>query len=657
MIEKKVDPASIDVRALGLKAGLEIHQQLDTRRKLFCSCPTELIHDERKAGPVDEFVRQLRPTRSELGEVDIAALFEWRKGRLYHYHAPRRVSCLVEADEEPPHEINREAVTIGIAMGLAFGSTIVDEIYVMRKIVIDGSNTTGFQRTAIVALGGAVTTASGKRIGIQTIAVEEDAARKLREEKQYVHYMLDRLGIPLIEISTAPDIETPEEAYEAALTIGQMLRLTGRVKRGIGTIRQDLNVSIKGGVKTEIKGVQRLDLLPKIVLYEAIRQYRLLQIRDELKTRGVTEEKIRQHAEIKDVSAIFRDTKSKIIARVLRRGGKAMAVALYGFKGLLGVEVQPGRRFGTELADYARFWGGVGGLFHSDELPAYGITSDEVRRVYEALGADESRDAIVIVADTGDKPRKALEAVVERAVQALYGIPPETRAAQEDGTTRFMRPQPGAARMYPETDIPPLEVTNDIISEAEKIKPPSPAEKLKELQERYKLSPDLANQLLRDQHLAFFEELASRYADKVPASFIASIFTNILRSLAREGIPVDNVDEAKIEEVIRAVAEGRIAKDAVPEVIKYLAENPGSSVNDAIDKLGLGAVDQSLVEKMVEEAVEALRPEIEQRGLKALSKVMGRVMPKLRGRVDGKLVAEIARRKIKELLESRNRDS
>ena len=332
-------------------------------------------------------------------------------------------------------------------------------------------------------------------------------------------------------------------------------------------------------------------------------------------------------------------------------------MALYGFKGLLGVEVQPGRRFGTELADYARFWGGVGGLFHSDELPAYGITSDEVRRVYEALGADESRDAIVIVADTGDKPRKALEAVVERAVQALYGIPPETRAAQEDGTTRFMRPQPGAARMYPETDIPPLEVTNDIISEAEKIKPPSPAEKLKELQERYKLSPDLANQLLRDQHLAFFEELASRYADKVPASFIASIFTNILRSLAREGIPVDNVDEAKIEEVIRAVAEGRIAKDAVPEVIKYLAENPGSSVNEAIDKLGLGAVDQSLVEKMVEEAVEALRPEIEQRGLKALSKVMGRVMPKLRGRVDGKLVAEIARRKIKELLESRNRDS
>jgi glutamyl-tRNA(Gln) amidotransferase subunit E len=276
LIEKKVDPSKIDVRELGLRAGLEIHQQLDTSRKLFCSCPTHLVKENE---PHDEFVRQLRPTRSELGEVDIAALFEWRKGRLYHYHAPRSVSCLVEADEEPPHEINREAVVIGAAMALAFGSTIVDEVYVMRKIVIDGSNTTGFQRTAIIALGGAVSLPSGKKVGIQSIAVEEDAARKIAEKGRFIHYNLDRLGIPLIEVSTAPDLETPEEVYEAALTIGQMLRLTGRVKRGIGTIRQDLNVSIKGGVKTEIKGVQRLDLLPKIVLYEAIRQKRLLEIR------------------------------------------------------------------------------------------------------------------------------------------------------------------------------------------------------------------------------------------------------------------------------------------------------------------------------------------------------------------------------------------
>ena len=646
MIEPKVDVSKYNPRELGLKAGLEIHQQLDTRHKLFCSCPTVLV-DENETK--DEFVRQLRPTRSELGEVDIAALFEWRKGRLYYYHAPRRAACLVEADEEPPHEINKEAVVIGLAIALALGSSPVDEIYVMRKIVIDGSNTTGFQRTAIIALGGEIELGSGKKIGIRTIAVEEDAARKLDDEGRYTHYMLDRLGIPLIEISTAPDIETPEEAYEAALTIGQLLRLTGKVKRGIGTIRQDLNVSIKGGVKTEIKGVQRLDLLPRIVLYEAIRQKRLLEIRDELRSRGVRKEML-ESLKIVNVTEVFKNTKSKIIARVVKRGGKVLAVKLPGFHGLLGVEVQPGRRFGTELADYARFWGGVGGIFHTDELPGYGITAEEVEQLYKAVDAAKGRDAVVIVADSEDKARRALQAVAERARMALEGIPKETRAAKEDGTTRFMRPQPGSARMYPETDIPPLEVTKELLEEARKIVPEKPTEKLEKLKKRYGLSEDLARQIIRDVRLDLFEKLAAKYGDKIHPSYIASVFTNILRSLAREGIPVDNLVDSQIEEAIAAVAKGKIAKDVMPDLLSYLAKNPGASVDEAIRALGIQTVDISTVEKMVEEAVKALEAEIRQRGYAALSKVMGCVMPKLRGKVDGKTVAEIAKKKIAELL-------
>ncbi len=646
-MERRADPSSVDPRELGLRVGLEIHQQLATRRKLFCSCPAELSGEGEAS---DVFVRQLRPTRSELGEVDIAALFEWRKGRMYRYHAPRMHSCLVEADEEPPHEINREAVVIALAMAKAFNSMVVDEIYVMRKIVIDGSNTSGFQRTAIVALGGAVKLPSGKSLGIQSIAVEEDAARKLGEEGRFTDYLLDRLGIPLIEISTAPDIESPEEAYEAALTIGQMLRLTGRVKRGLGTIRQDLNVSIRGGAKIEIKGVQRLDLLPKIVLYEALRQKRLLEIRDELRRRGVRREDVVSNASIVDVSDVFSGTKSKIIRRSLQRGGRVLAVRLYGFAGLLGVEVQPGRRFGTELADYARFWGGVGGIFHSDELPGYGITAEELRRVYERLGADPERDAVVLVADEEVKARKALEAVVERAAMALEGVPKETRAANEDGTTRFMRPQPGSARMYPETDIPPLEVTEDMLSEAEKLKPPHPMEKMEELRKRYGLSDDLARQLLRSPYLPLFETLAEELAGKLSASYIASVFTNILRSLQREGVPVERLGEEQLEAVLRKAAEGAIGKDAVPELLAYLAKNPEASVEEAIEKLGLRRVDTAEVERLVEEAVEKLRQEILARGQRALSKVMGAVMPKLRGRVDGRLVAEIARRKIEEVL-------
>ena len=648
MIEKRVDPAKYDPRELGLKVGLEIHQQLNTRHKLFCGCPTELIHEE-TGHEVDEFIRQLRPTRSELGEVDIAALFEWRKGRLYHYHAPRESVCLVEADEEPPHELNREALLIGLAVALALKSSPVDEVYVMRKIVIDGSNTTGFQRTAIISLGGEIEIPSGKKIGIQTIAIEEDAARKIREEGRYTHYMLDRLGIPLIEISTAPDIEAPEEAYEAALTIGQLLRLTKKVKRGIGTIRQDLNVSIRGGVKTEIKGVQRLDLLPKIVLYEAIRQKRLLEIRDELRNRGVKEEDIMRQG-IVDATHVFENTRSKVIRRALRSGGKVLAVKLPGFAGLLGVEVQPGRRFGTELADYARFWGGVGGLFHTDELPNYGISQDEVDKLYEVLNADKERDAIVIVADREDNARKALKAVLERAAYALHGVPKETRAARDDGTTRFMRPQPGSARMYPETDIPPIEVTDELLDEARKLVPPKPQEKLETLVKRYRLSPELAKQIIRDVRLDLFEELAEKYGSKVSPSYIASIFTNIIRSLSREGVDIENIHDYHIEEVVAAIAKGRLPKDAVPDVLTYLAKNPTKHVEDAVKELGITVIDKQVVEEIVSKIVNELRDEIKEKGLRAMNKVMGRAMAELRGKVDGRTVAEIVRRKITEIV-------
>ena len=647
MVEKKLDVAKYDPRKLGVRVGLEIHQQLDTKHKLFCRCPTELVeHPPEKPA----FARRLRPTRSELGEVDIAALFEWRKGRIYEYYAPSECSCLVEADEEPPHSLNRDALVIGLSIALALHAKPVDEVHVMRKIVIDGSNTTGFQRTAIIALGGYIELPSGKKIRIQTIAIEEDAARKVDEQGNSVRFLLDRMGIPLIEISTAPDIETPEEAYETAFTIGQLMRLTGKVKRGIGTIRQDLNVSIRGGVKTEIKGVQRLDLLPKVVLYEAIRQARLLEIMEELKKRGITPQDIERESKIVDVTDVFKNTKSKIIRRMLSKGGRVYAVKLPGFHGLLGVEVQPGRRFGTELADYARFWGGVGGIFHSDELPGYGISEEEVSRIFELLNARKGVDAIVIVADKPKAAKKALEAVVERAKMAIIGIPKETRAALPDGTTKFMRPQPGAARMYPETDIPPVEITDTILAEANKLKPVHPLVKLRELKTKYGLSEQLAQQLLRCVHLDFYEHLVEKYGDKVTPTYIASIFVNILRNLEREGVPIENLSEKHIEDVVRALAEHKVVKDIVPQILEFLAKNPAKNVEEAIKTLGVGTVSLKEVEKLVEEAVEALREEIMKRGMASLSKIMGRVMPMLRGKIEGRIVAEIAKKKISEML-------
>jgi glutamyl-tRNA(Gln) amidotransferase subunit E len=632
-----------DYQALGLKVGLEIHQQLDTSHKLFCSCPTDLTEAEKG----DEFPRWLRPTRSETGEVDVAALFEYRKGRKYSYQAPSGHYCLVEADEEPPHPINREAIVIALAVAKALGSTIVDEVHVMRKIVIDGSNTSGFQRTAIVALGGRITV-NGKDYGIQTIVVEEDAARKVGERGQVVDYRLDRLGVPLIEIATAPDMHTPQEARDVALAIGMLLRMTGAVKRGLGTIRQDLNVSIVGGAKTEIKGVQELDLIDRIVEYEVMRQVNLLRVRDEMRARGITERDLDQ--EPVDVTDLFRGTKSKVIARALESGGKVLAVRLPRMKGLLGTYVQPGRRFGTEIADYVRFWSDVQGLFHSDELPAYGITAEEVQAVYRALGADPAQDAFAMVAERPERALKAISVILERVRQALQGVPEETRAANEDGTTRYMRPRPGRERMYPETDIPHLLVTPDMLAEAEKLVPEPAEVKVRRFVERYGMSRELAEKAVADPRLPLIEELIGRYGASLSPTLIASLIVVTMKGLRSKGVNVDSISEDKIEGLVRLLAEGRVAKEAAEAILAKMAEDPRLGPEEAAKALGLTRLGEEEVRRVIDEVVKENLGLVRQKGEASFGPLMGRAMERLRGKADGKLVAELLRSRIREVL-------
>ncbi|MFX1441335.1 MAG: Glu-tRNA(Gln) amidotransferase subunit GatE, partial [Promethearchaeota archaeon] len=323
---------------LGLMVGLELHQQLNTSRKLYCHCSPVVRDDD----PQGRFVRRLRPTQSEMGQVDPAALFEFQQNKRFCYEFYNDTTCLVEADEEPPHNLCEEAIDIALTVTNFLGSTAVDEIHPMRKLVIDGSNTTGFQRTCIVATGGRATVGE-KVIGIQTICLEEDAARKVGEDdKENMRiYRLDRLGIPLVEIATAPDISTPEEAQETALVLGRLLRSTGRVKRGLGTIRQDVNVSISGGAIIEIKGFQQLEMLAELVELETQRQERLLEIRDALVERGITIDSITDR--IHDVSEVFTRTEAKVLKRALKSGGAVFAARLPGFAGLVGRELQPDR--------------------------------------------------------------------------------------------------------------------------------------------------------------------------------------------------------------------------------------------------------------------------------------------------------------------------
>ncbi|MFP3320987.1 MAG: Glu-tRNA(Gln) amidotransferase subunit GatE, partial [Acidilobus sp.] len=548
---------------------------------------------------------------------------------------------------EPPHPINREAIVIALAVAKALGSTIVDEVHVMRKIVIDGSNTSGFQRTAIVALGGRITV-NGKDYGIQTIVVEEDAARKVGERGQVVDYRLDRLGVPLIEIATAPDMHTPQEARDVALAIGMLLRMTGAVKRGLGTIRQDLNVSIVGGAKTEIKGVQELDLIDKIVEYEVMRQVNLLRIRDEMRARGITERDLDQ--EPVDVTDLFRGTKSKVIARALESGGKVLAVRLPRMKGLLGTYVQPGRRFGTEIADYVRFWSDVQGLFHSDELPAYGITAEEVQAVYRALGADPAQDAFAMVAERPERALKAISVILERVRQALQGVPEETRAANEDGTTRYMRPRPGRERMYPETDIPHLLVTPDMLAEAEKLVPEPAEVKVRRFVEKYGMSRELAEKAVADPRLPLIEELIGRYGASLSPTLIASLIVVTMKGLKSKGVNVDSISEDRIEGLVRLLAEGRVAKEAAEAILAKMAEDPRLGPEEAAKALGLTRLGEEEVRRVIDEVVKENLELVRQKGEASFGPLMGRAMERLRGKADGKLVAELLRSRIREVL-------
>jgi glutamyl-tRNA(Gln) amidotransferase subunit E len=629
--------SDVDYEKIGLKVGLEIHQQLATSAKLFCECKPELFKDE----PEVTFLRRLRPTQSELGQVDPAAFFEFQKGRKVLYEANRASSCLVEMDEEPPHPLNREAVETAMTVSLLIGARPVDEVHVMRKTVIDGSNTTGFQRTCVIALGGQIMVGD-KLVPIQHASLEEDAARKMSEEEgNVVRYRIDRLGIPLIEVATAPVIYSPGEAEKVAFGIGRILRATGRVMRGLGTIRQDINISIPDGALVEIKGVQELDLVSLAVEYEVQRQLRLIEICKDLKKRDVKQEDVIE--KFVDVSEVFSRTKCKVIQKALGKKQVAMAVKLCGFVGFLKRELLPGFRLGTEIADRARFWGRVGGIFHSDEMPAYGVSVQEVAALRKAVDADDD-DAVVFVADNADNATDALRAVVDRAKEVLLRVPEETRAANPDGTSRYMRPRPGAARMYPETDIPPLEISDEYVEEIRSRLPELPERKLGRLMKEQGLNEKLARQVLDSEYSESFENIVAESG--ASATVVAAFLTETLTALRRDGVKIDAVAEDGIRGIFGLVGSGVLAKEAVPDVFVWLSKHKGKSVEDAVEGLGLkclsGSELQSLIDKVVEENEELVKV----KGEGSFGVLMSAVMKSCRGRVDAADVSKLLKEKL-----------
>jgi glutamyl-tRNA(Gln) amidotransferase subunit E len=637
---KVVYELEVNYEKIGLKIGLEVHQQLDTSAKLFCNCRPELSKEE----PAIKFLRRLRPTQSELGQIDPAAFFEFQKGVKIKYEASTETSCLVEMDEEPPHPLNVEAVNTVLTVALMMNAKPVDEIHVMRKTVIDGSNTTGFQRTCAIALDGKIQVGE-KVIPIQHLSLEEDAARKTGDEEgNIIRYHIDRLGIPLIEVTTAPVIYSPNEAGEVALAIGSILRATGKVKRGLGTIRQDINVSITNGALIEIKGVQELELVPLAVEFEVQRQLSLLKISEELRGNGIKEDEIR--AEFNEVTDVFKLTKSKVIRRALDNKQPVLAVRLPKFSGFLKRELLPDFRLGTEMADRARFWGRVGGIFHTDEMPAYGVTAEEVHDLRAFVKAEED-DAVVFVADGLENARDALKAVVERAKEAIKGVPEETRAANPDGTTRYMRPKPGAARMYPETDIPQIQITQDYIQTIRSKLPELPEQKMSRLVSGYGLNQKLAKQILESQHAGLFETVTKESG--VSPTIIAVFLTETLKALKRDGVRVDRISESQIKEILKHVGSGSLMKESISDVVICLSKNGGKTVQDAITALGLKSVSGDELETLVSKVLSENRNLMKERGEAGFGVIMGFLMKDLRGKVDAARVSKVLKEKLKDV--------
>jgi len=479
----------MDYKKLGLKCGLEIHRQLDTKHKLFCNCPTEM--KEKK--PLMLIERRQHPVQSELGEVDIAAQYEFLRDRTFHYQVFPSEDCLVECDEEPIHPLNQEALEIALQIALLLNCTIPEEIHVMRKTVIDGSNTSAFQRTMVVGLDGFIEY-KGRKIEVTHVSLEEDAAAIIEEKEKDVIFRLNRLGIPLVEIGTGLLVGySPEEVEDIAHMIGMICRSTGKVKRGIGTVRQDVNVSIKGGNRIEIKGIQKLGLISKVIELEVKRQL------------------------------------------------------------------------------------------------------------------------------------------------SLPKVEKETRTANEDGTTRFTRPLPGAARMYPETDIPPILIEKKMIQRIKKELPEPWTKKLVRFKKKLKLSDELSKQILRSDYLDLFEKFIKKF--KVNPSIIANVFVSTLKDLERrENIPVENLTDGNFEELFKLLEGKKIVKESIPDILAYKVKNPEISMSESIKKLGLEAISKKELEKIVKEVIEKNRD-------KPIGKIIGIVMSKVRGRVRSEDVVKMVKKR------------
>lgn len=615
-----------DYKKIGFKSGLEIHQQLLTEKKLFCRCPAGKYSKEYDA----EILRHMRPTLSEMGVYDGTALMEFKTKKNIIYHIKRETVCTYEMDDTPPFLINEDALDIAIGIGMLYNCNIVDELHIARKQYLDGSIPTGFQRTAIYALDGWIPY-KDRKVKIVQMSIEEDSCREVSDIGHERVYLTDRLGMPLIETVTEPAMQTPQEAAEVAWQCSKLVRSTYRVRRGMGAAREDVNVSVDGGTRIEIKGVPQISKIPILTYNEAMRQWNLLRLREELKKRGITPDTFK--TESFDITNLLKKVDYVPLKNAIDSEMKIRCVVLKDFKDLLHWQTQTGTYFSKEISDRVRVIAcltNIPNIIHSDSKSDT-ITSLDWLKIKKFTNASDN-DTIVIVWGNKDDAQTAVNEIIIRAKEATIGIPSETRQALGDGTNGFERILPGADRMYPDTDLPPKKITRERLDE---IKTWMPEQFWKRIEWYNKLSipKDTVEELSISNYAELFKKAVNEW--KVNPITASVFLIQYQKRLRKQGNVAALIDEEMFEGILKSYADGKIPKDALLTILKAAAKL-GAFTEDLI----LTPADQNEIDETIRLAkseydkMKILNPDMKNKML------MGMIMKKLRGKVSAKFIAK-----------------
>jgi len=553
-----------DYAKVGFKSGLEIHQQLLTEKKLFCRCPAGKYSSDYHA----EILRHMRPTLSELGEYDGTALMEFKTKKDIIYRINRSTVCTYEMDDTPPFQINDQALDIAIEVGMLLNSSVVDEIHIARKQYLDGSIPTGFQRTAIVSVGGFIPF-KDRNINIIQMSIEEDSCREFSDIGHQRIYLADRLGMPLIETVTEPEMRTPQEVAEVNDLLRRLARSTGKVRTGIGAGREDVNVSVTGGTRIEIKGVSKITTIPLLTYNEAMRQWNLLKLREELHRRGITEDTF--SAKVDDVTKILRKTRYQPIYNAIYEGKLVYCVTLRNFKNLLRWQTQTDTYFSKEISDRVRVIAcltTLPNIIHSD-YQGETISSAEGKALRKAIGATED-DTIVLVWGNKQDATTGAKEIIIRAKEATIGVPSETRQALHDGTNGFERILPGPQRMYPDTDLPPKKVTTEKLEQIRSNLPKQIWVREKEYK-NLNLPQHYVKILAFSKYANVFERIIKEL--NIKPMLAATVIVDYPKKLKKKGFDISAIKEEYFYNILKAYSEKRIVRDAIIIALQRAIKN------------------------------------------------------------------------------------